>query len=406
MADIRKRTGSKGTTYQVRYPSKATKSGYAYATFETRKEALDFRENGSARKAASRRSSEIRTVAQGLQKWLDVCEKEGRDGRHPVTLFTLRHYQWRRDHILEYDWSKDLHELTPPDVVEFRGWLLRNFSHVVAHKLLSSFHSMVLELVRRGILPHDVAAGITIRGGSRYDEPVIIPTEAEVSSLLTAADRLANSRNKQTQKTWERYRPMLYLATDSGMRPQEYIILPEFNLTDEGVKVDRALEKGGVKISVTKTPAGRRYIELSPDTVAMVRHYSRTHGVAATLNTHQLAFPTKSGRWQSIDNWRSRGFAAACEEAGLMEMTLEAGEECWRPKFTPYSLRHFYASMLIEQRVNLKRIQSLMGHAKIETTLNVYGHLVERKEAEAEKRIGMLAGMREISCGKSAASPA
>ena len=39
MADIRKRNGLKGTTYQVRYPSKTTKSGYAYATFATLKEA-------------------------------------------------------------------------------------------------------------------------------------------------------------------------------------------------------------------------------------------------------------------------------------------------------------------------------------------------------------------------------
>jgi hypothetical protein len=37
MADIRKRNGKNGPTYQVRYPSKATKSGYAYATFRTMK---------------------------------------------------------------------------------------------------------------------------------------------------------------------------------------------------------------------------------------------------------------------------------------------------------------------------------------------------------------------------------
>ena len=43
MADIRKRTGAKGTTYQVRYPTPGTKSGYAYATFSTLKEARAFR---------------------------------------------------------------------------------------------------------------------------------------------------------------------------------------------------------------------------------------------------------------------------------------------------------------------------------------------------------------------------
>jgi len=29
-------------------------------------------------------------------------------------------------------------------------------------------------------------------------------------------------------------------------------------------------------------------------------------------------------------------------------------------------LRHFYASMLIDQRINLKRIQTLMGHRNIQ----------------------------------------
>jgi integrase len=48
MSDIRKRVGSKGTTYQVRYPNKATKSGYAYKTFDTRKEAQAFLESGKA----------------------------------------------------------------------------------------------------------------------------------------------------------------------------------------------------------------------------------------------------------------------------------------------------------------------------------------------------------------------
>lgn len=393
MSDIRKRTGSKGTTYQVRYPSKASKSGYAYATFATRKEAMEFRENAAARKNSRTVATDIRTVEQGMQKWLDVCEKEGRDGRDPVTQYTLKNYEWRRDHILQYGWVKGVHELTPPDIVEFRSWLLRNYSHDVSRKLLSSFHSMVLELVRRGMLAHDICAGISIRGSSRYDEKVSVPTEKEVRELLAAADRLANSKNKQIQKSWERYRAMLYLAVDSGMRPQEYIVVPDFNLEDTGVRVDRALERGGYKISVTKTPAGHRFIELSPDTIAMARSYAKKH--EGKDNRHQLIFPTAGGNWQSTDNWRKRGFNAACEEAGLMTKTEEDGEEVERPKYTPYSLRHFYASMLIEQRVPLKRIQKLMGHEKIETTLNVYGHLIERVEAAAEQRTGLLASLSQ-----------
>jgi integrase len=391
LSDIRKRTGAKGTTYQVRYPNKAAKSGYAYATFETRKEALDFRDNSRALGSGPTKRGQIRTVAQGLKKWLDVCEHEGRNGRHKVTEGTLTHYEWRRDHILRYDWQKELQELTTPDVIEFRSWLLRNYSRAIAAKLLMSFHSMVLELLARGILSRDIVTGVSIHGSTRHDTPLAIPTEREVQALLSTADRLANSKNAQIQRSWERYRPMLYLAADSGMRPQEYLVIADYAFRDGGVQVDRALETLGRKIANTKTPAGRRFIELSADVTAMVEHYRKHKTVK---NGHKLIFTTASGHWQSPDNWRTRGFYFACEKAGLMETVEEDGKKIEKAKYTPYDLRHFYASMLIEQKVNLKRIQRLMGHEKIETTLNVYGHIIERVETTAEPRKGMIASMR------------
>jgi integrase len=390
LSDIRKRVGAKGTTYQVRYPSKTSKSGYAYATFDTRKEALAFRDNAKPQLNVASPHSGIRTVRQGLQKWLDVCEKEGRDGRHPVTAATLKHYEWRRDHILRYDWQKELQELTTADVIEFRSWLLRNFSRVVAGKLLLSFHSMILELLTRQVMARDICVGVSIRGSSRHDEAVVIPSEQDVQTLLSTADKLANSKNLQIQKAWERYRPMLYLAADSGMRPQEYIVIGGHNFVDGGVNVDRALETGAKKIANPKTSASRRFIPLSPHVTSMVEHYRTTKAVK---NDYGLVFPTSSGHWLSPDNWRARGFYYLCETAGLMEVVEDDGEKAERPKYCPYDLRHFYASMLIEQKTNLKRIQRLMGHEKIETTLNVYGHIIERVETAAESRNGLLASL-------------
>ena len=291
MSDIRKRVGKKGTTYQVRYPSKSTNSGYAYATFSTLKEARAYIESGKAQQALDAYNPAIQTVADGVQKWLDVCEKEGRGGRDPVTGYTLKSYRYRAGIINLYPWPKPLQELQAPDVVEFRSWLVTHYSRDQARKVLSYFHSMVIEMVNRGALPHDIAAGVRISTTSRYDEPVQIPSEADMRALLAAADRLANSKNAQIQKTWERYRPMLYLAADTGMRPQEYIVLPRCNLRDGGVEVDRALDAGGRKISVTKTRSGRRFIPLSPMTLDLVAHYGRKHGIKTD---HDLMFPTSA----------------------------------------------------------------------------------------------------------------
>ncbi|MEW8073652.1 MAG: site-specific integrase [Candidatus Thiodiazotropha sp.] len=402
MADIRKRTGAKGTTYQVRYPAADTKSGYTYKTFPTLKAARAFLEGGEIHQGQDKRYPGIETVIDAVNLWLDICEKEGLNGRDPVTRFTLKNYVYRAGFIKSYPWSKSLYELTSPDVVEFRSWLLRTCkSRELARKVLASFQSVIKEMTLRGVIPSNVATGISIRADSRYDEPIVIPTREDVIALLSAADRLANSKNLQIARTWQRYRPMLYLAADSGMRPQEYIALSHRAISKNGVKVERAVEGGGDKLSVTKTPAGRRFIELSANTLDMVKHYAENHAIQ---NGHDLVFPANNGRWQCPRNWRRRGFNAACFEAGLVDEIEKEGGIVERPKYRPYDLRHFFASMLFEKKVNLKKIQVLMGHTNISTTLNTYGHLIEDLDRVEDEDYGMLSQLGAFSCGESVAS--
>jgi integrase len=411
MSDIRRRKGKKGTTYQVRYPSKSSVKGYAYKAFETLKEARAFLESGSARQGARPSKSDVHTVAQATDLWLKACKKEGINGREPVTDYTLKNYEYRAEFIKAFDWTKDTIDVAAPDIVAFRSWLLGgDISRDLAGKVLSSLHSVMKEMVIRGHLLHNPVTGISIRAESRYQEPVVIPTRQDVVKLLQAADRLANSKNKLTARTWLRYRPMLYLAVDSGMRPQEYLAISRSALRDKGVYVDRAIEGGGTEISVTKTPAGRRFIELSPETLAMIRHYAENHAIR---NDHDLVFPTDTGQWQSRRNWQRRGFNVACEAAGLTNPVVVDGKAVFvdgKPvhevKYRPYDLRHFFASMLIEKRTNLKKIQTLMGHTNIETTLNVYGHLLEENERKEDVPIGLLGGLLQSSCGESVAQSA
>lgn len=389
MADIRKRTGAKGTTYQVRYPCKTTKSGYTYASFATMKEARAFVEGGHIRATEAVTDHSVSSVPQAIERWLQICEKEGTDGNEPVTAFTLKHYRYFAEFMRAYPWDKLLCELQTPDIVKFRSWLLANCSsRYLARKTLTYFQTVMKEMALRGHIGSNVAAGVTVSSTSRYEQPVTPPSVAEVQALLAAADRLANSRNLQIAKAWRRNRPMLYLAADTGMRPGEYLALPRFNVSRSEVKVDRALERSGHRISVTKTPAGWRWIDLSPDTADMVLHYADNFAVR---NDYELVFPTATGRWQAVANWRKQAFAAACIEAGLVDEVEVDGEVVACPRFAPYDLRHFYASMLIESRVNLKRIQQLMGHTNVTTTLNIYGHLIERAEIASRDRVGLLA---------------
>jgi site-specific recombinase XerD len=387
MADIRKREGAKGITYQVRYPSKAVQSGYAYKTFLTLKQARAFREDSAARSTIMPRNSEITAVKEGIQKWLDVCEHEGRDGRDPVSPATLAVYKDCASIMRTYDWDMDLHELQSTHIVAFRSWLLKDFTRDQAKRTLSCFHSMLIEMVTQGVLTTDPAARVTIQR-SRYQEPVEIPSIAEVQSILAAADRLANHKYKYISQPWQRYRAMIYLASDSGLRPQEYLALPTADLLDRGNRVTQAVSRSN-RIEVPKSPAARRYLPIGVDVLSMTRHYIERH---EGPNVAGLVYPGEHGGHQQYGHFSKRCWRTLMKEAGLVQEKEVDGQKTLEISYAPYSLRHFYASMLIADNMDLKTIQERLGHVDAAMTLNVYGHLIKERQAKAREEEGGILG--------------
>ncbi len=260
--------------------------------------------------------------------------------------------------------------------------------------MLSSVYGILEEMSLRDVIETNVATGVSVGSQSRYTQPVMIPSKEDIAALLDAADRLANSPHIQISQAWKRYRPMLYLAVDSGMRPQEYVAIAKANFFDGGVQVERAIERPGTRISVPKTPAGRRFIDLSPEVYNMVKEYITEH---SKENAYDLTFPNTMGAWQNIDHWRKNGFNVACIEAGLFDEVEIGGKIVKQKKYTPYDLRHYYASLLFDteenDQVNLKKIQTSMGHKNIQTTLDTYGHLMIFSKSAANEKRGALARM-------------
>lgn len=381
MADIRKRTGKNGTTYQVRYPSVGSKSGYAYATFDTLKDARAFHENlGGLRHAPG---GKILTVPEAVQLWLDICEKIGRDGREKVEPTTLVEYERRAAVMKTYRWEKSLHELVAADVVQFRHWLLEDESRSrdLARRVLSSFHSVLIEMRRHGYLTDDPAAGIVIRSDGRYenDGQVDIPTDAEIRDLLGAIDALAE-KSEQHRKAWRRYKPMIYLAVFTGMRPSEYRGLSWSAVEDDRVHVRQRADKDG-RIGPVKSRAGRRTIFIPKAVGEMILAWKKD----CPASPQDLVFPTAEGKPIPLNNFVRRAWEPLLKQAKVADQVKKVSGLDMVPRYSPYALRHYFASKLIAKGKDLKFIQSAMGHADIQMTLNVYGHLLKDKNVEHQK---------------------
>ena len=62
---------------------------------------------------------------------------------------------------------------------------------------------------------------------------------------------------------------------------------------------------------------------------------------------------------------------------------MKNGRPVMIAKFDLHDRRHFFASWLInELRASPKKVQVLVGHSSIETTLDIYGHLWDDHEGD------------------------
>jgi len=142
-----------------------------------------------------------------------------------------------------------------------------------------------------------------------------------------------------------RDRAMLELAYSCGLRCEEIVNLDQGALDYEGERV-RVLGKGGRERLLPVGEPARRALE---------RYEAKGRHVLSTDPAERALFLSKSGRRLSNSDI-TRRLALWVREAAL------AGG------VSPHSLRHSFATHLLEGGADLRTIQELLGHSSISTT--------------------------------------
>ena len=194
--------------------------------------------------------------------------------------------------------------------------------------------------------------------------PNVLSVE-EVLALLNAADAGLASRSRGPEQ--DRDRAMLELTYAAGLRVSE-VVGPD-GLNTSRLDLDggwvRVMGKGS-KERVVPLYAGiaerlRRYLaEARPALAARARGAERTGGeVFLSARGRPL---TRQGFWKIL-----RRHAAA---AGISS------------RLTPHTLRHTFATHLLQGGASLRHVQELLGHANISTT-QVYTHVTDNQVRQA-----------------------
>ena len=69
------------------------------------------------------------------------------------------------------------------------------------------------------------------------------------------------------------------------------------------------------------------------------------------------------------------------------------------PEFCYQDLRHYYASLLIAARLDVKVVQARMRHAWATTTLNPYGHLWPGSDDPSRAAVAAVFAARDETSG-------
>ena len=146
-------------------------------------------------------------------------------------------------------------------------------------------------------------------------------------------------------------------------------------------------------INTPKTRAGERTVPMIDsvrDALEQEKEYQRLAGIkcnAVVDGYTDFIFVNRFGKTQHQGtlNKALRRIIHDCNQA-ILDKSENSSNIILLPKFSCHTLRHTFTTRLCESGMNVKVIQSVLGHADITTTLDIYADVTkDLKNREMER---------------------
>lgn len=361
----------KGYTYK-RFRSPEGKEFFGKTEKEVKAKYKDWKNKGSIDMSYKKV-----TVLQVSEKWLESKKKH-------VKASTFDGYEYFVEGILGknrgYDMgNRQIQQLTVQNVQEYvDSW--SDFLPKSSMKKNKALLSQVFKYARKqGIIAIDLMEDIKLP----IDDNIVKKTKKAVfistedRAKLEAEESRMYSNNK---RIYGNNAKMIIFLLHTGLRFGELTALCWKNVDMENKKIFIVENKPIIKnrnntdgkkyildSTSTKRKASERYIPLSDKAYEIIQYFymNYPHG------KEDHVFCNDKGNYAQRRN------------VGRTVRAMLKAADCEVKDASPHDLRHSFGSELIKNGVDIKVVSELMGHKDIQTTYNIYIHILTEQKVNA-----------------------
>lgn len=313
------------------------------------------------------------TVASWLDTWLEEYKKP------TVKPKTYESYEVLvRKHIKPSIGSILLKDLRAEQVQKLYNEKAKEYSPRQAEVIHVVLHSALEQAIKNDLIIKNVTNATTRPKKAKKEPRVLTPEEQESLIKAMKGDRLEAA---------------FILALFTGLRRGEILGLKwkDINFKDKTLRVMRTLcrvkdydtsdvakSKTKLEFNTPKTDKSKRIVPLLDGVIAALKAHKKKQAaeklrLGEGYRDQDLVFCNEFG--DPLDPRRLKeSLDAIVEKAGLKKVNIHA-------------LRHTFATRGLENGIELKVMQELLGHSTITMTADIYSHVLPEKKREAINKL-------------------